>query len=109
MSGVPQNLIDDFNAVLGSVNDNCMEMQTRAYQQGKAEGQAEIDRLKTCILLAQEVAAEWLRDSSDFYGGTLRDQMNDLDAVAVGTTTPDEYRVRWWLGKPDAKEGGEGE
>lgn len=58
---------------------------------------AEIERLKVCLALAQEVGWYWRNNWSDFDGRTLRDQMENLRLVADGEWTGTEYRENWGL------------
>ena len=62
---------------------------------GHEECRREIERLTTCLLLAQEVGQDWRNDWSDFDGRTLRDQMNGLSKVADGTVSAEDYRTQW--------------
>lgn len=81
MNTVPKELVADFNRALERVNDDLMEMQTRAYERGMQDG--------VKVLLAR-VREHWedgvtsAEEAGDTWRGTMRDILDEAAQAAEG-------------------------
>lgn len=49
MNPVPKELVKDFNDTFGRTRNEWAELQTRAYERGRSDALADVERLQTAL------------------------------------------------------------